>query len=102
LDYGSGSGIFTNFLKENGFKDVVGYDPYSTPERPSRSFDIITCFEVIEHTPNPKQTLQDMLSFAKPETAIIFSTMLQPDTIGVERANLWYIAPRNGHISIFN
>lgn len=61
LDFGCGSGYGTKVLKEH-FKDVTSYDEFPdgyTPkdikvvenfdELKKRKYDVITCFEVIEH-----------------------------------------------------
>ncbi len=101
LDYGSGTGTFAEGLKERGFTAVENYDPFSSPERPSGAFDIITCFETIEHSPCPNDTIADLLGFMKPDGCIILSTGIQPANINELRANWWYIGPRNGHISIY-
>lgn len=101
LDYGSGAGVFVQQMRERGFHHVEGYDPFSSPERPQGRFDIITCFEVIEHTGDPRATLADMLGFLEPDGCILLSQTLQPDDILERRGNWWYLAPRNGHISTF-
>ncbi len=100
LDYGAGSGIFARRLDELGFARVENFDPYSNPARPSSTFDVITCVEVMEHAPDPHATLRDMQSFAHEKTRIVFTTLMQPDDIESVRAAWWYIAPRNGHVSI--
>lgn len=101
LDYGSGSGAFAALMMSSGFAECHSYDPFSAPERPVKRFDIITCFEVIEHTVSPMATVEDMLGLLAPGGAILISTTLQPSNITEIRGNFWYIAPRNGHVSIF-
>jgi len=101
LDYGSGTGVFADRLKASGFAAVENYDPFTNPERPSGAFDIVTCFETIEHSPSPNDTIADLLSFMKPDGCIIFGTSIQPANINELRANWWYIGPRNGHVSIY-
>jgi 2-polyprenyl-6-hydroxyphenyl methylase/3-demethylubiquinone-9 3-methyltransferase len=101
LDYGSGTGAFANRMREAGFTHIVDYDPFSHPVRPEGKFDIITCFEVIEHTPDPVAAVRDMRSFLADDGCIVFSQTLQPHDIEVQRGNWWYLAPRNGHISTF-
>jgi SAM-dependent methyltransferase len=102
LDYGSGSGLFAERLREHGVSDVESYDPFASPERPTRKFDIITCIEVIEHSPFPLATLADMMSYLNGTGVILLGTALQPDDIARTRAGWWYIGPRNGHVTIFN
>ena len=101
LDYGSGSGAFSERMAGHGFANITNYDPFSSPARPEGQFSVITCFEVIEHTVSPRACLQDMASFLAPGGCIVFSQPLQPADIEVIRGNWWYIAPRNGHASIF-
>ena len=101
LDYGSGAGAFADELRGLGYTDVTPYDPFSSPERPTGTFDIITCFEVIEHTPSPLETFEDMCRYLKPDGCIIVSQTLQPDDINLIRANWWYVGPRNGHICTY-
>jgi hypothetical protein len=101
LDYGSGSGVFERALRSQGF-DVTSYDPFSHPSRPEGKFELITCFEVMEHAPDPIRLLDDMVSLKTDDGAIVFSTGVQPVDIETLRARWWYIAPRNGHVSIFS
>jgi hypothetical protein len=102
LDYGSGSGLFEAQLRTHGFVNVTSYDPFSSPARPAGRYDIITCFEVLEHTPTPVETLADIASLLAPGGCVLFGTGLQPVDIGKVRGSWWYIAPRNGHVSIYS
>jgi 2-polyprenyl-6-hydroxyphenyl methylase/3-demethylubiquinone-9 3-methyltransferase len=101
IDYGSGSGILSEHLRSYGFANVTSYDPFSSPQRPDGRFDVVTCFEVLEHTTSPKTTLADIASLLDPSGCVIFSTGIQPPDMGRLRANWWYVAPRNGHASIY-
>jgi len=104
LDYGAGNGRFAELLRESGFANVESYDPF-TPQhakRPEGKFECVFCFEVMEHSPRPAEMLADMASFLAGPGIIIFSTTPQPQTIDTEKVGWWYIAPRNGHISIFS
>ncbi len=102
LDYGAGSGVFAERLGALGIAAVESYDPFSSPERPERTFDLLTCFEVLEHTPSPAATLADMKSLLGEGGCIVFSTGIQPPNIGELRGSWWYVAPRNGHVSIYS
>jgi hypothetical protein len=101
LDYGGGTGLFAQRMRELGFGHTEAYDPYSLPDRPSGPFDIITCTEVIEHAPQPQALLADMQSFLSEESCILIGESLQPPDIDAVRCNWWYVAPRNGHVSIY-
>jgi SAM-dependent methyltransferase len=100
LDYGSGTGALTAGLSRRGFADVADHDPLSQPERPMGLFDLVTCVETIEHAPDPVRLLRDMAGLLAPGGAILLQTSLQPPDISRLRGRWWYIAPRNGHISI--
>lgn len=101
LDYGSGSGAFSERMAAHGFASITNYDPFSSPTRPDGTYSLSTCFEVIEHTVSLRVCLRDMVSFLAPGGCIIFSQPLQSDDIETIRGNWWYIGPRNGHVSIF-
>ena len=101
LDYGAGSGLFAARMADLGFRNVESYDPFSIPTRPSGRFDIVTCTEVIEHSPTPLASLQDMRSLLMDHACIVLGETLQPTDIASVRGNWWYVAPRNGHVSTF-
>ena len=101
LDYGSGSGEFAREMRKQGFRSVANYDPYSSPSMPGGPFDIVTCFEVMEHSPNPISTLREMAERLSSPGAIIIGQSLQPKNIEELGGRWWYIAPRNGHVSMF-
>ena len=103
LDYGGGNGKLAGLLSQGGAKQAVSYDPFYNPRsaRPKQKYEMVTAFEVIEHVPDPIATFKEMASFLNTDNGImIFSTVLQPEDIDAVRARWWYIAPRNGHISI--
>ena len=100
LDYGSGKGIFVRGLCDKGY-DATAFDPFSATGRPAGKFDLITCFEVIEHSPDPMATLRDMRSLLTSGGGILVGETLQPHNIGELRCSWWYCAPRNGHCSTF-
>ncbi|MBN8908399.1 MAG: class I SAM-dependent methyltransferase, partial [Rhodospirillales bacterium] len=92
---------FRRYIYKNDFVSVTSYDPFSSPERPTGRFDIITSFEVIEHTPDPLGTFADMRSLLHDDGCIIVSQTLQPADILSIRGSWWYLAPRNGHVSTY-
>jgi 2-polyprenyl-3-methyl-5-hydroxy-6-metoxy-1,4-benzoquinol methylase len=65
-------------MAQLGFPHVASYDPFSMPVRPIGKFDVITCSEVIEHSPFPLRTLADMRSMLADEGCIVLSETLQP------------------------
>jgi len=102
LDYGSGAGSFEAEMRQRGFGNFASYDPFSQVERPQGQFDIVTCFDVIEHSPTPQQTLADIMSYVAPGGLALVGQTLQPADIDYQRGRWWYIAPRNGHVTFFS
>lgn len=104
LDYGGGNDVFCGALRANGFPVAVTYDPMM-PEygsRPSSKFDLVTCFETLEHLPDPASGIAQIIECVADPGLIFFTTLLQPADFDVQRLNWWYVGPRNGHISIFS
>lgn len=101
LDFGGGAGGLARLLRERGI-DATSYDPFSSSERPAGKFDLITCVEVFEHSPDPTATMAEVASFLAPGGAILLGVSLQPANIGQIGPSWWYCAPRNGHCSTYS
>jgi len=102
LDFGGGTGLFASRLRDDGFTAAT-YDPFSSfNQLPQEKFDFITCFEVMEHVPSPKDTVATMVSLLKQPGIILFSTLVQPENFDAIGLNWWYASPRNGHISLYS
>ncbi len=104
LDYGGGNGRLTDIAREAGFADCSSYDPF-VPEHsttPSGTYQLVSCFETIEHVPQPLQIIETLCNLAGESGLILFSTLLQPEEIERIGLNWWYVVPRNGHISLFS
>ncbi len=102
LDYGSGSGNFALYIRELGYKFVTSYDPFANPDRPQGPFDLVTAFEVVEHSPRPLDTFREMKDFLTADGAIVISQSIQPKNIDEIRCAWWYAAPRNGHVTTYS
>jgi 2-polyprenyl-6-hydroxyphenyl methylase/3-demethylubiquinone-9 3-methyltransferase len=101
LDYGGGDGQLTRLLRARGFADVQSTDPFhGDAPPPSGRFDVIVCIEVFEHLVAPDAVLAAAAALLAPQGVLIFSTKLQPYDIGQCGTGWWYLAPRNGHISL--
>ncbi len=98
LDYGGGSGVFRQVLVENHQPYVQTYDTYHQNNTlPTRKFDLITLFEVIEHIYEQHALIQTLTDLLSDSGVILFSTLLHPTPLP---PRWWYIQPRNGHISL--
>jgi 2-polyprenyl-6-hydroxyphenyl methylase/3-demethylubiquinone-9 3-methyltransferase len=103
LDYGGGNGKLGELLRADGFSVVETYDPF-TPEHaqlPETVFDLVTSFETFEHLPDPNSGIADIVERLANPGLVLFTTLVQPEDFDRLRMAWWYIAPRNGHISIF-
>lgn len=76
LDYGSGHGIFIEYLRQRGYADVIGYDPYvpAFAERPSGQFDCVVANDVIEHVPDPRATVKECSELVRPGGLLYLGT----------------------------
>jgi hypothetical protein len=104
LDYGGGNDMLCSTLRAKGFATAVTYDPI-VPEfarRPEGKFDLVTCFETIEHMPDPVAGIGALVECAAEPGMIIYSTAMQPNDLHFVGLTWWYVAPRNGHVSIFS
>ena len=100
LDYGCGKdAVCTKALLADGVK-AFGFDALFTEVKPRYSVDLVTAFEVFEHTPTPVETVRDALSFGRLGAPLLFTTMLH-DGYPRQATDSWYIAPRNGHVSVY-
>jgi methyltransferase family protein len=102
LDYGGGNGALARSLTQSGFT-AIAYDPFTAfSARPPGRFDLITCFEVMEHSPFPDRTVSDMSCLLADEGIIFFSTLTQPSNFDELGLRWWYVGPRNGHVSLYS
>jgi 2-polyprenyl-3-methyl-5-hydroxy-6-metoxy-1,4-benzoquinol methylase len=115
LDYGCGRGETLQFFGEAGFK-VTGtdVDPECVrlasrfgpacalnPADPvgqfgARSFDIVTCFHVLEHVENPRQTLGALSQIARRFLVLAVPNLRYLHQITVRRFDLRFV--NQGHL----
>ncbi|TAM85057.1 MAG: methyltransferase domain-containing protein [Candidimonas sp.] len=100
LDYGAGDGAMARLLRTHGIA-CEAWDPFGRAgsERPAGRYGLVTCFEVFEHTPKPLATLRDLARYVAADGVVLFST-LTVDELPDHAVQFWYIAPRNGHVTI--
>lgn len=105
LDYGGGNGLLSSILREKEWRSF-SFDPFMNGGEkilnPS-DFDLVTAFEVFEHAPYPNQLMEELSRLVKKNGIILFSTLLSDGKVGGgDGLSWWYLAPRNGHISLFS
>ncbi len=103
LDFGGGNDVLCATLRSQGFPVALTYDPM-VPEyasRPDGKFNLITCFETLEHVPDPVASIERIVECTDDSGVILYSTLTQPPDLAQQGMSWWYIGPRNGHISIF-
>lgn len=103
LDFGGGNDVLCTALRAQGFAAAVTYDPM-VPEhatRPEGKFDIVTCFETLEHLPDPIDGLARMIECLAEPGIVFYSTLVQPADFDNQGMAWWYVGPRNGHVSMF-
>jgi hypothetical protein len=103
VDYGGGDGLTSDMLKSWGW-DTRTYDPYgkSSNQIPEGKFNLVTAFEVFEHSPDPQETMRNISKLLDDPGILLLTTGFSDGEIDDERKlKWWYASPRNGHISFF-
>lgn len=98
LDYGGGDGTLARLLVTRGF-DAYSIDAFHGGHAPPGPVPLVTAFEVIEHSPTPAATVAEIMSWLRPGGRVLFSTLVC-DNLPPQDMSSFYIAPRNGHVSI--
>ncbi len=106
LDYGGGNGQTAALLRMKGWTYDT-YDPFGQtvmpPERLGK-YNFCSAFEVFEHSPDPVQSLHDILSMTSTERLmVLIGTATHDSAVSLQtRLAWWYAAPRNGHVSLYS
>lgn len=115
LDYGCGRGETLDIFGRAGFKvsgadvdpecvkraskfgEVAVLDP-NDPVRQfgAKSFDVVTCFHVLEHVDNPKKTLGDLAAIARRYVLIAVPNLRYLNSLFARRIEISYV--NEGHL----
>jgi SAM-dependent methyltransferase len=101
LDYGSGPGpTLSLMLEEQGYGLEI-FDPYFAPDRSvlRRSYDFITCTEVVEHFASPREEFDRMDRVLRPGGLLAVMTELVREEC---RFAEWRYARDPTHVSFFH
>lgn len=106
LDYGAGGnpGGTGQALIDRGF-DVTSYDPYC-PESGDdddvlrEKFGLVVCIEVLEHIVDFDEFRQHMNIALSRDGQIWLETLIHPHPAPANILSSWYVAPRDGHVSV--
>jgi len=105
LDYGGGNGCLSDCVIKSGWKSN-SYDPFYDKDLNVSSlgkFNLITAFEVFEHVPDVNELMSQISLLLEADGIMMFSTLLSDDDVAKNKRLNWeYVAPRNGHISLFS
>ena len=105
LDFGSGGnpGLTGLAFLDHGF-NLQSYEPYlneTATNVGNQLFDVIYAIEVIEHMVDLEEAIHFFDKHLSNNGLLHIQTGIHPHPAGKEIMNSWYIAPRNGHFSIF-
>ena len=86
LDYGCGNGAFVEYLREHGYQNAGGYDPYSEhfsdPTRLQPPYNFVLAQDVIEHDPDPVAFVSRLAAMTvRPNGTLVIGT---PDAEGID------------------
>lgn len=104
FDYGAGTGVFGDELENLGYT-VDSWDPlWETPKNEIQKdhYDVVTAFEVLQHSTNPLETAKELAELSKKGEGQLVIMTLSNDIIRDEGVNYWYLAPRNGHVCMYS
>ena len=85
VDFGAGPGLFASLMRSSGF-DFHAQDKYAAPlyanyfsvkDAVAATPDVLTAFEVFEHLPTPRKTLDELFGAGAP--LVLFTTWMNDD-----------------------
>lgn len=78
LDFGCGRGVFVSFLRQRGYPNVEGFDPfdseYDDPSVLDKPYDVIVSFDVIEHVDQPRDFFSQLTRQLSDDGLLVVST----------------------------
>lgn len=81
LDYGCGRGLLVRYLRQRGFRHVVGFDPYGDPAGSGDRavldqgpFDVVLLQDVLEHVEDPRALFRELAGYLRAGATILVGT----------------------------
>jgi hypothetical protein len=104
VDYGGGNGVLSQILRKSNI-NYFSHDPFDYSDITNDQigkFNMVSAFEVLEHTVDPIGTFEQIIKLAGDKFVFVASTQCSHNLIDVEKHLTWnYVSPRNGHVSIY-
>ena len=106
LDYAGGTGLLVRLMRDRGY-DFYWHDKYATNlfargfegECDRTDYQLLTCFEAMEHFPDPQKEIDRMLSISR---NLLFTTELL-STPAPAAGDWWYYGFEHGqHVSFYS
>ncbi|WP_074310845.1 class I SAM-dependent methyltransferase [Singulisphaera sp. GP187] len=101
LDYGCGPGPTLSVMLEEAGMSMAVFDPFYRPRTDvlNRTYDFVTCTEVVEHFSNPAQDWGRLTALLHPGSWLGIMTKL---VINRERFATWHYKDDPTHVSFYS
>lgn len=107
VDYGGGYGLFVRLMRDRGF-DFYRHDPvcenifargFDADLTSRGAYELLTAFEVVEHLPNPRETIAQMLELSR--NLLIRTHLVPSPPPGLNE--WWYYGLEHGqHVALYS
>ena len=88
LDFGCGGGLFVQFLRERGWRQVAGWDPYVAAYRDrrvlERRYRLVLSTDVIDQVPSPVEHLEAACALVAPG-GFLYLQLADADRVDLNR-----------------
>lgn len=100
LDFGCGPGPTLSLMLEEAGFSCANYDIYyaNDPDKLTRTYDFVTCTEVVEHVAQPQQVIDQLVRLLRPEG--VLAVMTRSSETATDFAN-WGYRKDSTHITFY-